>query len=58
MRTPAAFAAARPFAKPRRLRPPPEAASPDAVAALTAPVLSSSSGFSYLITPDTHPLVG
>jgi putative transposase len=46
MRTPAAFAAARPFAKPRRLQPAPDAPSPDAVAALTAPVLSSSSGFS------------
>ena len=46
MRTPAAFAAARPFAKPRRPRPAPEAASPEVVAALTAPVLSSSSGFS------------
>ena len=46
MRTPAAFAAARPFAKPRRLRPAPDAASPDVVAALTAPVLSGGSGFS------------
>ncbi len=47
MRTPAAFAAARPFAKPRRLQQPaPDAASPDVVAALTAPVLSSGSGFS------------
>ena len=41
MRTPAALAAARPFAKPRRLQPAPDATSPDAVAALTAPVLSS-----------------
>ena len=50
MRTPAAFAAARPFAKPQRPRPAAGAAagaaSPDAVAALTAPVLSSSFGFS------------
>ena len=47
MRTPTAFAAARPFAKPRRLRQPaPDAASPDVVAALTAPVLSGGSGFS------------
>ena len=45
MRTPAAFAAARPFTKPRRPRPAPDATSPDVVAALTAPVLSSSSGF-------------
>jgi putative transposase len=45
MRTPAAFAAARPFAKPRRPQPAPDATSPDVVAALTAPVLSSSSGF-------------
>ena len=46
MRTPAAFAAARPFAKPRRPQPAPDATAPDAVAALTAPVLSSSPGFS------------
>ena len=46
MRTPAAFAAARPFAKPRRPRPAPGATSPDVIAALTTPVLSSSSGFS------------
>jgi putative transposase len=46
MRTPAAFAAARPFAKPQRPRPALDAASPDAVAALTAPVLSGGSGFS------------
>jgi putative transposase len=46
MRTPAAFAAARPFAKPRRPRPTSEVASPDIVAALTAPVLSGGSGFS------------
>ena len=46
MRTPAAFAAARPFAKPRRPRPAPEVASPDIVAVLTAPVLSGSSGSS------------
>jgi putative transposase len=46
MRTPAAFAAARPFAKPRRPRPAPDATSPDVIAALTTPVLSSSSGFS------------
>jgi putative transposase len=45
MRTPAAFAAARPFAKPRRPQPAPDATSPDVVAALTAPVLSSGSGF-------------
>jgi putative transposase len=47
MRTPAAFAAARPFAKPRRPpQPAPDATSAEVVAALTAPVLSSSSGFS------------
>ncbi len=46
MRTPAAFAAARPCAKPQRPQPAPDAPSPDVVAALTAPVLSSSSGFS------------
>jgi putative transposase len=46
MRTPAAFAAARPFAKPRRPRPALDATAPDAVAALTAPVSSSSPGFS------------
>jgi putative transposase len=46
MRTPAAFAAARPFAKPQRSQPAPDATSPDAVAALTAPVLSGGSGFS------------
>jgi putative transposase len=47
MRTPAAFAAARPFAKPRRLQQSaPDAASPDVVAVLTAPVLSGGSGFS------------
>ena len=46
MRTPAAFAAARPLAKPRRFQPAPDAASPDVVAALTAPVLSGGSGFS------------
>jgi putative transposase len=48
MRTPAAFAAARPFSKPQR---PATAASdtappPEPVAAISAPVLSSSSGFS------------
>jgi len=48
MRTPAAFAAARPFIKPQR---PATAASdtappPEPVAAISAPVLSSSSGFS------------
>jgi putative transposase len=46
MRTPTAFAAARPFAKPRRPQPAPDATSSDIVAALSAPVLSSSSGFS------------
>jgi putative transposase len=46
MRTPAAFAAARPFAKPQRLQPATNAASSDVVAALTAPVLSGGSGFS------------
>jgi putative transposase len=46
MRTPAAFAAARPFAKPRQPRPAPDATSPDVIAALTTPVLSSSLGFS------------
>ena len=46
MRTPAAFAAARPFARPQRLQPAADAASLDVVAALTAPVLSGSSGFS------------
>jgi uncharacterized protein (DUF934 family) len=46
MRTPAALAAARPFAKPQRLQAAPDAASPDVVAALTAPVLSGGSGFS------------
>jgi putative transposase len=46
MRTPAAFAAARPFAKPQRPRPAPDATAPDVVAALTTPVLSSSPGFS------------
>jgi putative transposase len=46
MRTPAAFAAARPFAKPQQSRPAADLASPDVVAALTAPVLSSGSGFS------------
>jgi putative transposase len=46
MRTPAAFAAARPFAKPRRPLPAADATSPDVIAALTTPVLSSSSGFS------------
>lgn len=46
MRTPAAFAAARPFAKPQRPRPALGAASPEAVAALTVPVLSGGSGFS------------
>jgi hypothetical protein len=45
MRTPAAFAAARPFAKPQQSRPAADLASPDVVAALTAPVLSSGSGF-------------
>src|SRR3712207_9355341 len=35
MRTPAAFAAARPFAKPRRPRPAPDATSPHVIAALT-----------------------
>ena len=48
MRTPAAFAAARPFIKRQR---PATAASdtappPEPVAAISAPVLSSSSGFS------------
>ena len=46
MRTPVAFAAARPFAKPQRPQPAPDATSPDVVAAISAPVLSSSSGFS------------
>ena len=51
MATPAAFAAVRPFAKPQRLQPAPDAASnpalpPEAVAAISAPVLSSGSGFS------------
>jgi putative transposase len=46
MRTPAAFAAARPFAKPQRPQPAPDATLPDIVAAISAPVLSSSSGFS------------
>src|SRR5688572_11609181 len=46
MRTPAAFAAARPFAKPQRLQPATNAASFDVVAALTASVLSGGSGFS------------
>jgi putative transposase len=47
MRTPAAFAAARPFAKPQRPASMPEAASPpDLVAAISPPVLSGSSGFS------------
>src|SRR5215218_3613203 len=49
MRTPAAFAAARPFAKPQRSQPAPDATSPDAVAALTAPVLSGGSGFSQCL---------
>jgi hypothetical protein len=48
MRTPAAFAAARPFVK--RQQPataaPDTAPPPDAVAAISAPVLSGSSGFS------------
>jgi hypothetical protein len=48
MRTPAAFAAARPFVE--RQQPvaavPDAAPSPDAVAATGAPVLSGSSGFS------------
>jgi putative transposase len=47
MRTPAAFAAVRPFAKPPRPVSTPEAASPsDLVAAVSPPVLSGSSGFS------------
>jgi putative transposase len=46
LRTPVAFAAARPFAKPQRPQPAPDATLPDAVAAISAPVLSSSSGFS------------
>ncbi len=46
MRTPAAFAAARPFAKPQWPQRAPEVASPDIVAVLTAPVLSGGSGFS------------
>ncbi len=46
MRTPAAFAAARPFAKPLRPQPALDATAADAVAALTAPVSSSSPGFS------------
>jgi putative transposase len=48
MRTPAAFAAARPFAKqPRIPAPGPGAAPPpDALAALSVPVLSANSGFS------------
>ena len=46
MATPAAFAAVRPFAKPQQLRPASDANSSDIVAALTAPVLSGSSGFS------------
>jgi putative transposase len=47
MRTPAAFAAARPFAKPPRPASTPGAASPsDLVAAISVPVLSGSSGFS------------
>jgi putative transposase len=46
LRTPAAFAAARPFTKPQRFRPAPSAASPDVVAALTVPVLRGGSGFS------------
>ena len=47
MRTPAGFAAARPFAKPQRPPSTPEAASsPDLVAAISPPVLSGSSGFS------------
>ena len=46
LRTPAAFAAARPFTKPQRFRPVPSAASPDVVAALTVPVLRGGSGFS------------
>jgi transposase InsO family protein len=46
MRTPAAFAAVRPFAKPPRPVSTPEAASPsDLVAAVSPPVLSGSSGF-------------
>jgi putative transposase len=47
MATPAAFAAARPFAKqPRLPAPDPDTAPPpDAVAALSAPMLSGSSGF-------------
>lgn len=47
MRTPAAFAAARPFTKPRRSAPAPKATSPsDLVAAISPPMLSGSSGFS------------
>jgi putative transposase len=46
MRAPAAFAAARPFAKPQRPVSTPEAAPPpDLVAAISPPVLSGSSGF-------------
>jgi putative transposase len=46
-RTPAAFAATRPFAKPPRPASTPEAAPPsDPVAAVSPPVLSGSSGFS------------
>jgi hypothetical protein len=48
MRTPAGFAAARPFVKRQQpVAAVPDAASPpDAVAAISAPMLSSSSGFS------------
>ena len=46
MATPAAFAAARPFLKPQRPQPAPDAIAPDVVAAISMPVLSSSSGFS------------
>ena len=47
MRTPAAFAAVRPLARPPRPVPTSEAAPPsDLVAAISAPMLSGSSGFS------------
>ena len=48
MRTPAAFAAARPFVKrqPPAMAAPDTVAPPDAVAAISAPMLSGSSGFS------------
>jgi putative transposase len=48
MRTPAAFASARPFVRPPppRSAPPSRASAPDVVAALAAPVLSPGPGFS------------